>query len=66
MQSRTNLRAKRERLEIALGTIAALVAKDTTYLPFFQRLEEEMELMNANNSALDRAMQIAARQRATR
>ncbi|MCB6179038.1 hypothetical protein LHP98_12975 [Rhodobacter sp. Har01] len=66
MECTLPLEAERDRLEIALGVLAALVAKDTAFLPFFQHIEEELNRMNASTSALDRARQIAARQRAMR
>jgi len=50
---------ERERLEKALGLLAALVARDTAFLPFFQKIEVELNLSNANAAALDRARLMA-------
>lgn len=66
MSCATDPHALRQRLESALGILAALVAKDTSYLPFFRRIEEELSRLSASTSALDRALQLAARQRAMR
>lgn len=66
MSCATDPQTQRQRLELALGTLAALVAKDTSYLPFFRRIEDELTSLSASTSALDRALQLAARQRATR
>lgn len=62
----TNLEAYRDRLERALRTSAALVTRDTVFLPIFQRIEAELERLNVSASALDRARQITARQSAMR
>lgn len=47
-----------ERLEKALGLLAALVAKDTAFLPFFQKIEMELNLAHESAAALDRARTI--------
>lgn len=50
---------ERERLEKALGLLAALVARDTAFLPFFLLFEEELHKLNATSAALDRARRLA-------
>ena len=58
--------AERDRLENALGLLAALVAEDTAFLPFFIRIEAELDRLTVSTSAVDRAKALAGRQRATR
>lgn len=50
---------ERERLEKALGLLAALVTRDTAFLPFFLLFEEELQRLNATSAALDRALRLA-------
>lgn len=50
---------ERARLEKALGLLAALVGRDTAFLPFFILFEEELQRLNATSAALDRARSIA-------
>lgn len=58
--------AERDRLENALGLLAALVAEDTAFLPFFIRIEADLDRLTASTSAVERAKALAGRQRATR
>lgn len=62
----TNFETDHARLERALGILASLVAKDTVFLPFYERVEGEIKLLQQSASALDRARQLAARQSAMR
>jgi len=62
----TSLQAQSDRLETARGVLAALVGMDTAFLPYFQLIEAELERMDVNSLAVNRAKEIAARQRATR
>jgi hypothetical protein len=62
----TNFETNYARLETALGILASLVAKDTVFLPFYERIEGELKLLQDSASALDRARQRAARQSAMR
>lgn len=66
MHGTTSPEACRDRLDRALGTVAALVTRDTAFLPIFQRIEDELESLNTLVSAMARAKQIAARQSAMR
>jgi hypothetical protein len=62
----TNFETDYARLETALGTLATLVAKDTVFLPFYERVEGELKRLQESSSALGRARQSAARQSAMR
>ena len=52
-----------ERIRRALEKVAIFASDDPALLPIFERLERDLEEMQAHNSALDRARAMAAGQK---
>ncbi|MEP2470714.1 MAG: hypothetical protein ABJH45_04035 [Paracoccaceae bacterium] len=50
-------RALETRLQAALGTVAQLVVEDPSYVPVFERLEQELVGIRSRNDAIERARQ---------
>jgi len=57
--------SKLERLQAALETVAALIAKDPVYIPIFERLEREIALEQRHTDALARARAVLHRRERT-
>ena len=49
------------RIVDALGTVAQLVIEDPTYIPVFERLEQELADIRTRADAIDRARQYLAK-----
>ena len=48
-------KALEARLKVALGTMAQLVIEDPTFIPVFERLEQELANIQTQNDAIERA-----------
>ena len=70
MPGRNHITALHQRLLDAQMKLAALVAEDSAFVPFFLRIERELANLNLHQDALERALVLVARagadQRATR
>jgi hypothetical protein len=51
-------------LQAAYFKVAALVVEDPAYLPIFERIEREIELLKKQDDVIERARAVAARYRA--
>ncbi|MBB3984378.1 hypothetical protein GGQ68_000694 [Sagittula marina] len=49
-----------QRLAHAQVVLAGLVVEDTAFLPFFERVEQEIEMLRSKSQALERARKLAA------
>ena len=48
-------KALEARILAALGTVAQLVVEDPTFIPVFERLEQELADIQSQNDAIERA-----------
>lgn len=56
------MKADLKSLQVAHRKVAALVLIDPVYLPIFERIEREIDMLNAESDVISRARAIAAHQ----